>query len=412
MTEDQNKQFHEPSANQPAGDVSADKAKEAKPVKEGTAPAGKAEEETSEEITPTPASEPENEPSENAAEEPTANVSNKEDDAKPAAEPSPEPVKTGATGEAEEKAETPQDEAGNKEKKAPAKEDEPAPSAKVVSSENKNPPKQDFDWTKFEGGMDDYSDNERDNLEKLYAETLSDVQEREVVKGKVVSITDKDVVLNIGFKSDGLVPLSEFKYKKNLQPGDEVEVLVETKEDKNGQIILSHRKALAESAWDTIVDAYETGKILEGYVKDRTKGGMIVEVMTLDSFMPGSQIDIKPIKDYDAFVGQTMDIKVVKLNPAFRNIVVSHKAIIESDMEQQKTEILSKLEKGQVLEGIVKNLTSFGVFVDLGGVDGLVHITDVSWGRINHPEEVLELGEKINVVVLDYDKEKKRISLG
>lgn len=288
-----------------------------------------------------------------------------------------------------------------------------APVDKIKKQENQSPDRDNFDWERFEVGRDDYSDEERDSLEQLYSETLNDdVEEHQILEGRVVAVTDKDVVLNIGYKSDGLVPLSEFKYRKSLDVGDEVTVMIETKEDKNGQIVLSHRKAMAEKAWDTIVDAYENDKILGGYIKDRTKGGMITEVLGLDAFMPGSQIDIRPIKDYDSYVGQHMDIKVVKLNPAFRNIVVSHKAIIESDLEEQKAEILSKLEKGQVLEGIVKNLTSFGVFVDLGGVDGLVHITDVSWGRISHPEEVLELGEKINVVVLDYDEEKKRISLG
>ncbi len=273
-------------------------------------------------------------------------------------------------------------------------------------------PKEDFDWEKFEEGEEEYSKEEKKELEQLYTQNLSIIEDRQLVTGKVVNITDRDVVLNIGFKSDGLVQLSEFKDKPDLKVGDEVEVLVEQAEDREGQLHLSHKKAIEEKAWETIVDAHDNDKILKGYIKDRTKGGMVVDLLGLDAFMPGSQIDIKPIKNYDAFVGQTMDLKVVKLNQAFRNIVVSHKAIIESDLEQQKSQILSGLEKGQVLEGTVKNLTSFGVFVDLGGVDGLIHITDVSWGRINHPEEVLELGQEINVVVLDYDEEKKRISLG
>lgn len=273
-------------------------------------------------------------------------------------------------------------------------------------------PDTEFNWEAFESGESEYSDNEKQQLESLYTQNLSVVGERQLITGKVVNITDRDVVLNIGFKSDGLVPLSEFKDRESINIGDEVEVLVEEPEDENGQLVLSYKKGQAERAWETIVDAYENDKILTGYVRGRTKGGMIVDLLGLDSFMPGSQIDIKPIRDYDAFVGQHMDVKVVKLNYAFRNIVVSHKAIIESDLEQQKADILSKLEKGQVLEGTVKNLTSFGVFVDLGGVDGLIHITDVSWGRINHPEEVLELGQKINTVVLDFDQEKKRISLG
>ncbi|MGB0431040.1 MAG: 30S ribosomal protein S1 [Bacteroidia bacterium] len=250
-------------------------------------------------------------------------------------------------------------------------------------------------------------------IEEMYSKTLSHVDEREVVEGSVVSISDRDVVVNIGFKSDGMVPASEFRYMgEDLKEGAVVKIMVEKREDAQGQIKLSHKKALEESAWDTIVDAHSNDKILKGYISDRTKGGMVVQLMGLDAFLPGSQIDVKPIKDYDVYVGTTMDLKVVKLNEQYRNIVVSHKAIIESDLEQQKTEILSSLEKGQVLEGVVKNLTSFGVFVDLGGVDGLIHITDVSWGRINHPEEVLELGQKINCAVLDYDEDKKRISLG
>ena len=249
-------------------------------------------------------------------------------------------------------------------------------------------------------------------MEELYGNTLQEIKEKEVIIGSVVGITDKDVVLNIGFKSDGLVPLSEFKYKPGLKIGDQVEVIVEDKEDKNGQIVISHRKAQAERSWQNIMDAFEKDIIVQGLIKDRTKGGMVVDLMGLDAFLPGSQLDVKPIKDYDIYVGQMMDLKVVKVNQQYRNIVVSHKAIIESGLELQKTEILSRLEKGQVLEGIVKNLTNFGVFVDLGGVDGLIHITDVSWGRINHPDEVLEVGQKINIVVLDYDEEKKRISLG
>lgn len=283
----------------------------------------------------------------------------------------------------------------------------------VESTGNDVIPVEEFNWEAHQSNVDNYASADRQKLEDMYAQTLSHVEERQVVNGKIVNITDRDVVVNIGFKSDGMVPLSEFKYRgDDLHEGDEVEIMVEKREDQQGQIQLSHKKALAEKAWDTIVDAHENEKILRGYIKDRTKGGMVVDLLTLDAFLPGSQIDIKPIKDYDSYVGNTMDVKVVKLNLQYRNIVVSHKAIIESDLEQQKTEILSKLEKGQVLEGIVKNLTSFGVFVDLGGVDGLIHITDVSWGRINHPEEVLELGQKINTVVLDYDEDKKRISLG
>lgn len=262
---------------------------------------------------------------------------------------------------------------------------------------------EEFDWDKFEKMDQKDSSEERKQLENLYTKTLAMITEMEVMNAKVVNITDKDVVLNIGFKSDGLVPLSEFKYNTSLQIGDEVEVMVESIEGHGGQILLSHKKALAEQSWNNIVKAHDSGEIIKGYIKDRTKGGMVVDVFGLDAFLPGSQLDIKPVTDYDSYVGNNMDLKVVKLNPAFRNIVVSHKAIIEQDIKQQRAKILSKLEKGQVLEGIVKNLTSFGVFVDLGGVDGLIHITDVSWGRINHPNQLLEIGQKINVVVLDYD---------
>ena len=288
---------------------------------------------------------------------------------------------------------------------------EKAPLAEIIKV-NASPTRESFDWSSYQGGKLKYSANERTSLEKLYEKSFNEIEENQVLMGKVVGITDKDVILNIGFKSDGLVALSEFKYNPELKVGDEVEIIVENREDKNGQIVISHKKAQTERAWDRIQEAHEKDEIVKGYIKDRTKGGMVVDLMGMDAFLPGSQLDVKPIKDYDSYVGQYLDLKVVKINPLYRNIVVSHKAIIESGLELQKTEILSKLEKGQVLEGIVKNLTSFGVFVDLGGVDGLIHITDVSWGRINHPEEILELGQKINVVVLDYDEEKKRISLG
>lgn len=291
---------------------------------------------------------------------------------------------------------------------------EETPSEEPVAEEAKLPiEEKEFDWDELEEDTtDSYSKEERQELEKLYTQTLNVITEHELIKAKVVNITDKDVVLNIGYKSDGLVSKAEFKYMENISVGDEVEVMVESTEGSDGQIILSHKRALAEGAWVKITNAHETGEIIQGYIKDRTKGGMVVDLFGLDAFLPGSQLDIKPVQDYDAYVGTTMDLKVVKLNPAFRNIVVSHKAIIEQDIEEQRHKILSKLEKGQVLEGIVKNLTSFGVFVDLGGVDGLIHITDVSWGRINHPNELLEIGQKLNVVVLDYDEGKKRISLG
>jgi len=272
----------------------------------------------------------------------------------------------------------------------------------------------DFDWTMDKEGFSTYDTKDKAELLELYnnADNFKKVEEGTVVKGKVVSMTKKDVVIDIGFKSDGLINRVEFRDNPELANGDEVDVYVEKTEDDLGQLVLSRKKAIAETAWDKILDAQENGSILKGYVKSRTKGGLVVDVLGLDAFLPGSQIDVKPIRDYDQYVGQTMEFKVVKVNETFKNVVISHKALIEDDIEAQKGEILSKLEKGQVLEGVVKNMTSFGVFVDLGGLDGLLHITDVSWGRINHPEEVLELDEKINVVVLDFDDDKKRISLG
>ncbi|MBL6962988.1 MAG: 30S ribosomal protein S1 [Bacteroidetes bacterium] len=269
-----------------------------------------------------------------------------------------------------------------------------------------------FDWANYEQVEEEYGPEEKSELKGLYTKTLNFIEDMQLVIATVENITDKEVVLNIGFKSDGLVALSEFKHMEDLKIGDQVEVIVESTEGRDGQLVLSHKKARAESAWSKIVNAHESGEIVTGFIKDRTKGGMVVDLFGLDAFLPGSQLDIKPVQDYDAFVGINMELKVVKLNPNFRNIVVSHKAIIEQDIEAQRHKILSKLEKGQVLEGLVKNLTSFGVFIDLGGVDGLIHITDVSWGRINHPNELLEIGQKINVVVLDYDEEKNRISLG
>jgi small subunit ribosomal protein S1 len=249
-------------------------------------------------------------------------------------------------------------------------------------------------------------------MESMYENTLSSITEREIVKGTIVGFTEKEVVLNIGFKSDGLIPKTEFRDMAEIKIGDVVEVLLETKEDHLGQLVLSRKKAVSERAWENIIKANENDEIVNGFVKSRTKGGLVVDVMGIDTFLPGSQIDTKPIKDYDIYVGQTMPFKVVKINHSFKNVVISHKVLIEEDIEAQKSDILSKLEKGQVLEGTVKNMTSFGVFIDLGGVDGLLHITDISWGRINHPEEVLHMDQKINVVVLDFDDEKKRISLG
>lgn len=284
-----------------------------------------------------------------------------------------------------------------------------------MTQENQNTqtaPAAEFDWSMDKEGFSKYSKDEQARLEGLYENTLSSITEREIVKGTVVGFTEKEVVLNIGFKSDGLIARTEFRDMPELKAGDVVEVLLETKEDALGQLILSRKKAVSERAWENIMKAHENDEVVNGYVKSRTKGGLVVDVMGLDTFLPGSQIDTKPIKDYDIYVGQTMPFKVVKVNQVFKNVVISHKVLIEEDIEAQKSDILSKLEKGQVLEGTVKNMTSFGVFIDLGGVDGLLHITDISWGRINHPEEVLKMDQKINVVVLDFDDEKKRISLG
>lgn len=283
-----------------------------------------------------------------------------------------------------------------------------APSAKTSKSSAHD----DFDWDADEAGFQTYNADERKKLEEAYEKTFTPVAEKQVVKGRVVAINDKDVVVNIGFKSDGLVSRQEFRDMPDLKMGDEVEVFVDTAEDRLGQLILSRRKAMQETAWDKIVEAHNNDTICTGYVRSRTKGGLVVDVFGIDTFLPGSQIDTKPVRDYDQYVGKNMDFKIVKINEVFKNVVVSHKALIEDDIEAQKSEILSKLEKGQVIEGEVKNMTSFGVFVDLGGIDGLLHITDISWGRINHPEEVLKLGDKINVVILDFDDNKKRISLG
>ena len=279
-----------------------------------------------------------------------------------------------------------------------------------TTKKTKNLP--DFDWEMDNAGFGDYNQNEREVMAAAYEKTLSAITEKEIVKGYVVGFTEKEVVLNIGFKSDGLVARTEFRDLPDLKIGDEVEVLLETKEDALGQLILSRKKAVSERAWDNIMRAHENDEIVNGYVKSRTKGGLVVDVLGMDTFLPGSQIDTKPIKDYDVYVGQTMPFKVVKINNVFKNVVISHKVLIEEDIEAQKSDILSRLEKGQVLEGTVKNMTSFGVFIDLGGVDGLLHITDISWGRVNHPEDVLQLDQKINVVVVDFDDEKKRISLG
>ena len=273
-------------------------------------------------------------------------------------------------------------------------------------------PDPNFDWDLNRKGGDSYKPEERVELENKYANTLTSIAEFDVVPGTVVLMNDRDVVVNIGFKSDGLVPLSEFRDLPNLKLGDKVDVFIESQEDKNGQLILSHKKAIAFKSWDRVNEALETQEIVHGYVKCRTKGGLIVDVFGLEAFLPGSQIDVRPIKDFDQFVGKTMEFKVVKINQEFKNVVVSHKILIEAELESQRGEIMSKLEKGQVIEGTVKNLTHYGAFLDLGGVDGLLHITDMAWGRIAHPDEILQIDQKINVVILDFDDEKKRIALG
>ena len=272
-------------------------------------------------------------------------------------------------------------------------------------------PLADFDWDAYESGNSSVNTN-REAEEKAYEGSLNKVNDHEVVDGTVIAMNKREVVVNIGFKSDGIIPMSEFRYNPDLKVGDTVEVYIENQEDKKGQLVLSHKKARASRSWERVNQALENEEIIKGYIKCRTKGGMIVDVFGIEAFLPGSQIDVKPIRDYDIFVGKTMEFKVVKINQEFRNVVVSHKALIEAELEQQKKEIISKLEKGQVLEGTVKNITSYGVFVDLGGVDGLIHITDLSWGRVSDPKEVVQLDQKINVVILDFDDEKKRIALG
>ena len=271
-------------------------------------------------------------------------------------------------------------------------------------------PLADFDWDEFENGSSLSASKE--DLQKAYDETLNKIQEHEVVEGTVISVDKKEVVVNIGYKSDGIIPASEFRYNPDLKIGDKVEVYVEDQEDKKGQLVLSHKKARLSQSWEKVNAALENEEVIQGYIKCRTKGGMIVDVFGIEAFLPGSQIDVHPIRDYDVFVGKTMEFKVVKINQEFRNVVVSHKALIEAELEAQKKEIISHLEKGQVLEGTVKNITSYGVFVDLGGVDGLIHITDLSWGRVSDPHEVVALDQKINVVILDFDEDKKRIALG
>ena len=278
-------------------------------------------------------------------------------------------------------------------------------------TELKNSPIEDFDWEAYEKG-ETAGEKSREELTRTYDESLNTVKDKDVIEGTIIALNKREAVVNIGYKSDGIIPMNEFRYNPDIKVGDTVEVFIENQEDTKGQLILSHRKARAAKAWDRINEALKNDEVIKGLIKARTKGGMIVDVFGIEAFLPGSQIDVKPIRDYDMYVGKTMEFKVVKINEEFKNVVVSHKALIEAELEAQKKEIISKLEKGQVLEGTVKNITSYGVFIDLGGVDGLVHITDLSWGRVSHPSEVVELDQKLNVVILDFDNEKKRIALG
>ena len=280
-----------------------------------------------------------------------------------------------------------------------------------MNKEITNSPLEDFDWDAYEKG-ETAGEKSREEQEQTYDASLNTIKDKDVTEGTVISLNNREVVVNIGYKSDGIIPLNEFRYNPDLKVGDKVEVFVENQEDKKGQLILSHKKARAAKSWDRVNEALENNEIIKGYIKCRTKGGMIVDVFGIEAFLPGSQIDVKPIRDYDIFVGKTMEFKVVKINQEFKNVVVSHKALIEAELEHQKKDIIAKLEKGQVLEGTVKNITTYGVFIDLGGVDGLIHITDLSWGRVNHPEEVVSLDQKLNVVILNFDDEKKRIALG
>ena len=358
-----------------------------------------------EHVTETVAEDVEEEVSEEVSEEVTEEEQAKEEvvaEAEAAAEAEAEPV-------AETVAETPV--AAEVETPVIDDDDEPtveklkAPLVAQISLEN-------FDWDAIGKKHENYSIDERTKLEGLYDKTLSSIVEHEVIDGTVVAMNTREVVVNIGFKSDGVIPLSELRYNPNLKVGDMIEVYVESQEDMGGQLILSHKKARILRSWERVNQAFEKEEVINGYVKCRTKGGLIVDVFGIEAFLPGSQIDVKPIRDYDVYVDKVMEFKVVKINQEYKNVVVSHKALIEDELEQQKADIISKLEKGQILEGTVKNITSYGVFIDLGGVDGLVHITDLSWGRINHPEEIVQLDQKIKVVILDFDENKKRIALG
>ncbi|MFW6352196.1 MAG: 30S ribosomal protein S1, partial [Bacteroidota bacterium] len=350
-----------------------------------------------------------------------------ENQPEPEAEPEPETEaeaepETEAEAEAEEVVASAKEEIVTEEKEEPVEEktvadeeqnNKPTEEQEVVTaSDYGNEPLEDFDWDNYSKEGDVYNQSQRREFEEKYNETLSTVAEAEVVDGVVASMNKREVIINIGYKSEGVVSLNEFRYNPELKIGDTVEVYVESQEDKKGQLVLSHKKARALKSWDRVNEALDKDEIIKGYIKCRTKGGMIVDVFGIEAFLPGSQIDVKPIRDYDAYVGKTMEFKVVKINHEFKNVVVSHKALIEEELEQQKKDIISKLEKGQILEGTVKNITSYGVFIDLGGVDGLIHITDLSWGRVNHPEEIVQLDQKLQVVILDFDDDKKRIALG
>ncbi len=373
------------------------------PVQEEKQTEVKSEEKTPETKEAPQAKETTNEPEEEVSETPEAKDSTEKEEVKEE-EPKAEP-------EAQAEPEAEKTEENLTEEKEETKE-ETAPETVEAKAEETTEEEGEFDWESLEAGLDSYSDKQRADLEKMYDNTLNTVTEKEVLEGTVIALNKREVVVDIGYKSDGIVSLNEFRYNPELKVGDKVDVYIESLEDKKGQMILSHKKARATRSWDRVNESLEKDEIIKGYIKCRTKGGMIVDVFGIEAFLPGSQIDVKPIRDYDVFVGKTMEFKVVKINHEYRNVVVSHKALIEAELEQQKKEIIAKLEKGQVLEGTVKNITSYGVFMDLGGVDGLIHITDLSWGRISHPSEIVELDQKLNVVILDFDDDKKRIALG
>jgi len=408
-TQDQNINI-EPAAEEPtAAEPTAEEPTAAEPTAaEPTAEEPTAAEPTAEEPT---AEEPE--AADPTAEEPTAEEPTAEEPTaeEPTAE---EPAAADPTAEEPEAADPTAEEPEAEEPVAEDSEEEVLHETQNISKINdqEEVSLSEFKWENYEDGVGRYTDAEYQKLEAMYNETCSSLEDKHVVDGLIISKTDRDFIIDIGAKSEGVISLNEFRYNPDLKIGDKVEVIVDKKENKTGQLVLSHKKARALQAWDRIQEAHKDQSVISGYVKCRTKGGMIVEVFGLESFLPGSQIDVKPIRDYDAYVGRSMDLKVVKINNEFKNIVVSHKALIEEDIEQQKKEIISKLDKGQILEGVVKNITSYGVFVDLGGVDGLIHITDLSWSRIQHPNEVVELDQQIKVVTLDFDENKSRIQLG